>query len=69
MEVLKITMVEVCIMYWVILLKTQSSIQFEPLDTFKDNNGKPIYKLLDLSPDFIYYAANIMPIDSEKEIY
>ena len=48
------------------IIKTQSSIHFEPLEYFKNNDGSAIYRLLDLSPDFIYYAANIMPIDSEK---
>jgi sucrose-6-phosphate hydrolase SacC (GH32 family) len=40
------------------IVKTQSSIRFEPLNTFKDNNGKPIYRLLDLSPDFIIMSPD-----------
>jgi sucrose-6-phosphate hydrolase SacC (GH32 family) len=48
------------------VVKTSDSMYFEPLDYFKNENGEPRYRVLDLSPDFIYYAANLMPIDSEK---
>lgn len=55
-------------LYYVLgdVVKSESSIHFEPLEYFKNEDGSTSYKLLDLSPDFIYYAANVMPIDSEK---
>lgn len=48
------------------IIKMDTSMRFEPLEYFKHSDGSPKYQLLDLCPDFIYYAANVMPIDSEK---
>lgn len=55
-------------LYYVLgdIVKTTNSMYFEPLEYFKNSDGSAKYKLLDLSPDFVYYAANVMPIDSEK---
>ncbi|AIT09859.1 hypothetical protein LO80_07670 [Candidatus Francisella endociliophora] len=55
-------------LYYVLgnIVKTENSMYFDPLEHFKNNDGSPKYLLLDLSPDFIYYAANVMPIDSDK---
>ena len=49
--------------------KSKNEIKFEPLDNFKDSNGMAIRKHLDLNPDFILYATNIIPVDNEQRKY
>ena len=49
--------------------KSKEEIKFEPLESFKDSNGMAIRKHLDLNPDFILYATNIIPVDNEQRKY
>lgn len=49
--------------------KTENSLQFVPLDNFKREDGKPIYKHLDLNPEFVLYASQPMPVDNEQRHY
>ena len=49
--------------------KSENGIKFEPLDNFKDAKGNAIRKHLDLNPDFIFYASNIIPVDNEQRKY
>ena len=49
--------------------KTEDSIKFVALDNFKDSDGNPAKRHLDLNPDFILYASNTMHIDNEQRNY
>lgn len=58
-------------LYYVLggILKTENSMKFIPLDNFKGEDGKPIYKHLDLNPEFVLYASQPMPVDNEQRHY
>ena len=49
--------------------KSKDEIKFEPLESFKDSNGMAIRKHLDLNPNFVFYASNIIPVDNEQRKY
>ena len=49
--------------------QSKDEIKFEPLETYKDSKGMTIRKHLDLNPDFVFYASNIMPVDNEQRKY
>ncbi|HBM15032.1 MAG TPA: hypothetical protein DD381_01580 [Lentisphaeria bacterium] len=51
------------------ILKTNDSIQFSPLDNFQDKNGNPIYRHLDINPDFVFYATQPIHVDNEQRNY
>ena len=49
--------------------KLKDGITFKPLKSFKNSNDLPILKHLDLNPNFVFYASNIMPVDNEQREY
>ncbi|QSH40596.1 hypothetical protein P0136_12445 [Lentisphaerota bacterium ZTH] len=51
------------------VVKSGTSIHFVPLDSFKNTNGGVIMKHLDLNPDFVFYATNLLPVDNEMRNY
>lgn len=48
---------------------TYSGIHFEPIDSFKNEDGTSKPKALDLNPDFIFYAPHVLPVDNEQRQY
>ncbi|MCP3940676.1 MAG: glycoside hydrolase family 32 protein [Desulfobacteraceae bacterium] len=49
--------------------KSKEKMKFEPLESFKDSNGMAVSKHLDLNPDFVFYASNIISLDNEQRKY
>ncbi|QSH41961.1 GH32 C-terminal domain-containing protein [Lentisphaerota bacterium ZTH] len=48
------------------IVKSKNGIVFEPLDSFKEPDGKARKKLLDLNPEFVFYSSNLLPVDNEQ---
>ena len=48
------------------IIKNSSGIHFVPLANFKNTDGTPWPKQLDLNPNFVYYSANTLHIDNEQ---
>jgi len=49
--------------------KSSKGMQFKPLNSFKNEEDAPLYRHLDLNPDFIFYAPNTLPVDNEQRKY